>query len=154
MKKSLVVAVALLLGISVAYAGTLSVPFFRDRVGVSDLPAGWIGIKNQTTSDIVVAIKYTRANGQDRTPAANTFLLQAQQAVSYRPVCDDSATEGPGAAVPNMTMQSGDNGNGSVTYTWVGGNGDIVGRYLEWESSSLSYVPSMYLLPNTCSAAG
>jgi len=155
MKTYLVLTAAVLVFASIAYAGTIAVPIFRDGgtapvldaqnryVGsANNGPLAYIGLKNLTHSDLTIALTYNNVAGADRTPVKNTFKLLALQGIGFRPVYDDSTgDEGAGRAVPNMANAG--NGNGSLVVNWVGKNSDIVGRYLEIGSPNAA----MYTLP-------
>ncbi len=147
MKKYLVLTVALVLGASFAFAGTLCVPFYRDLAGnfTSDAsPAGFVGIKNTTDNPILLTFQYTSPEGADLTPEKRTYRIQARQGVGFRPVQTDPTAEGPeGVKVPNATASGYP--VGSLTITWSGGNTDVVGRYTELFTANSA--PASYLLP-------
>lgn len=148
MKKLAIIASVLVLGATVAMASSLSIPFFRDTgtnlsggVPTSGF-AGFIGIRNNTTRDIVVQVVYNAlVNNAFVNSAPATFLLQANASVSWRPVANDPA-EGAGQSVPNMTLGST---AGAATLSWTGGSAtDIQGRYVEIGGGGFSFA---YLLP-------
>lgn len=153
MKKLMFLGAMTLVCAGVAFAGSLNVPFFLDDAPSNgSFPpsagtASFIAIHNNTSSGLVCAIRYTRANGDDKTPAANTFVLPANSTWSFRPVGDDSTTEGVGAAVPNMALQSGDPPAGSATISWTGGANDVQGRLTAVRATSGGGDSASFTLP-------
>jgi hypothetical protein len=149
MKKVVMVAAAVLVG--VAFAGSLNVPFFLDNGGGGLPPAtgtaGFIGVHNNTGADILANVQYISSTGValPTVSGSNTFLIPANGSVSWRPVADDSTTEGPqGAAVPNMDPGALPKA-GSAVISWPNpGAQDVQGRYVEFTSTGSS---NAYLLP-------
>ena len=138
MKKLVVVAAILALG-GTAFAASLNIPWFLDR-GANDAaypPAAqektFITVKNTTSSDIEVTVSYTSADGSDNAgwteTDMNTFVLEADSSIAWRPAGNDPALEGPGVAVPNCDAASP---KGSCKLEWLAGAGtDIQGRLIE-----------------------
>lgn len=146
MRKYLVGVFAMALVGSFAFAGTLVVPQFFDQTAAeggsedgsyppSAGSAAYIGIANTTNSAILLTVTYTRANGADRTPAANTYLLGANQTIGFRPRADDGS-EGVARAFPNMVIQAGDSPAGVATITYAGAGSQLSGRYVQIDSSA------------------
>lgn len=186
MKKFFTAAVATTAVSMMAFASSLNVPFFVDweQIGAS----GFIGLKNNTNEAIVVSVFYRDGNGDARTPGppatggnfgdefpnaapgtynsdpGNTFLLDANQAVGFRPASNsDPKGPVPGEdedlpAIPKMmgsniwvngTVQEGAgefppfNGSAEIRWMTVNSASDIQGRYLQFGGGS----SSAYLLP-------
>ena len=146
MKKLALFAGVVMLGAGVAFASSLNVPFFLDRAPndgtfpPSANEGSYIGIHNNLSVDLEVAIQYFDNNANDATPANNTFTLPANSTYSFRPVGDDPTVEGPAAAVPNITTGK----SGTATLTWVGGPNDIQGRLVQTNSAGNTF---SFLLP-------
>ena len=151
MKKFVVFAAVMIAVTGIAVASSLSVPFFLDNApadGTFPPSAGnaaFIGIHNNTSSDIDVSIDYFDA-GQDgtvdqQTPAVTSFVLPANSSFSFRPVADDPTTEVAAAVVPNMP---GGEFAGSASLSWVGGPGDIQGRVVQINANGNQH---SFLLP-------
>jgi hypothetical protein len=154
MKKLALIAVVVLVGAGVAYASSLSVPWFVDKdsvvnVGVPPTVKGTEGIvylHNNQGNVVTLSIRYFSQEGADLGPNApnNTFTINPKATLAFRPVANDPATtatpqgqEPPsGALVPNRPMSTaipGQDGkiNGSLVVTWVGGAGDVQGIYVQ-----------------------
>jgi len=165
MKKMIVVAVLIAAG--VAFASSLSVPWFVDTGsnGAGFPPTNGTGVQgivylhNNLTSDMTCAIAYYSGTGMSLGPAApdNTFTIPANSTVAFRPVADDPSTVGGGQesavalAVPNRPILGTDVGdgsgakkNGSLVVAWVGGAGDVQGLIVE--STNVDGSPSGRLL--------
>lgn len=119
MKKLGVLGGVLLLGATVAFAGTIQVPFYLDNgdnLSMSTVfpttgVATFICLKNPSTDDdVILTVRYFDNDGTERTPTANTYKILAGCAVSWRPVADDP-TEDVGRNVPN---KDGGNTNGTA----------------------------------------
>lgn len=141
MKKLTVVAIMALVG-SVAFASTLSVPWFVDNAPVNvgipssaDGTTGIVTLHNNLSTNVTCAIAYYTQNGASIGPspaAGNTFVIPALSSVAFRPYQDDpSAAETPygqesevARAIPNRprgTENGNDNKkNGSLVISWVG----------------------------------
>lgn len=164
MKKFAIAAVVLAMAVSGAYAVSLSVPFFVDSAGNfqgGGIPAGpgtaaYIGIKNTTANPLTISVRYFAADGSEVTPANNTFELQAEQGVQWRPAQTDSVGEAAStdvngfdlSAMNRLGVTATSGTNGSATITWSSGiAGDVVGRELEVTSGT--GVRCAYTLPAT-----
>ncbi len=144
MKKIAILSAVMLVGTGIAFASSLTVPFFLDSgvaVSGSLTPSSgsstFIALKNNTEGEIEVFVTYTRNDGSDVTPDANSFTLLANQTLGFRPFVDDTGAEGPGAVVPNAEFN-----RGSAKFEWVGGEPtDIQGRLAEYQTNgSFSYL--------------
>ena len=154
--KKVLVAMALL-G-SVAFAASLGVPWFLDTNDTDSYPPPaqdmfngsntYITLKNTTGSPITLTISYWRANGTSVTPAANTFVLPANTAISFTPASNLTQSEGVGAAVPNADESGGKVYGGSATISWSGSAGDIIGRVYQIDNLTGSgLLSAAYTLP-------
>ncbi len=144
MKKTLLVTLMAVAFAGVASASTLSVPFFNDS-GV--IGTTFIAFHNNTATAIDVGIFYFDNDGTEQTPSPNSFTLNGNTTLSFRPAAVDAASEGPGTAIPDKT---GTKAAGSLFIQWVGGPADIQGR-LHTESGNGSQFS--YLLPPGVSSA-
>ena len=137
MKKLIVVAAILALG-GTAFAASLNVPWFLDR-GAADAAyppvaqeKSFVTVKNTTSSDITVTISYTSADGTDNAgwteTDMNTFVLEADSSLGWRPGANDPALEGPGQYVPNCDVASP---KGGAKLDWAGAATDLQGRVIE-----------------------
>lgn len=106
----MIVSLGLALGM-VVYAGTISVPLVFDDGGAGVVAnnfapasgtASFIAVTNASGSAVTCTLAYTDPVGADVTPAANTFVIAAQQAVGFRPYATD-ASESPGLSGLNAT---------------------------------------------------
>ncbi len=151
MKKLFVIAV--LVGAGIAYASSLSVPWFVDQTGTNQgLPPatatiiGLCFVHNNDTADKTCSITYYTQDGARLGPDApnNTFVIPALSTMAFRPVAADrvDATTNPGGMetptgvlVPDRPMISsipgGTKKNGSLVINWVGGSGDVQGLYVQ-----------------------
>ena len=148
MKKILVVATIMALGVGTAFGSSLSVPWFLDRAPndgtfpPSSLEGSWITITNNTDEDIVAEIEYVDSTDfAIFIPSPNTFILPKRTSYSFRPVGDDAGTEGGSSVVPNMT--SGGT-SGSARISWMGEGADIQGRLVQTSAGGNTFA---YLLP-------
>jgi len=125
----------------------LSVPFYLDNasnfingVPPSDGTAAFVGVKNTTNVPVNLTITYTDSEGNDHTPASNTFVLSANSMVSWRPFADDPVEGNVGRFVPNT---DGGPAWGSVL---IEADGPVTGRLIlidgSQNSSSLMLLPS------------
>ena len=189
MKKTVIAAGAMLVAAS-AFASSIAVPFFVDWAAIGS--RGFIGLKNNTSQNIEISIFYRDNLGQNRTPGSilgnlgadfvtnqgnpvpagsynsdpdNTYVLQANAAIAFRPAADGGG-EGAGGAVPNMmgfqvidaTPGAGFpaipgqgefppwNGSAEIRWQTVGGERDIQGRYFQ-DAGAQNGPQSAYLLP-------
>mgnify|MGYP003572901609 CR=1 len=160
MKKFLVVAVVLAVGVSFAFASSLKVPWFVDNAPedttnppASGLVIGNVFLTNNLATDVECAITYFDKTGADigfkpatGGGATNTFVIPAGASWAFRPVADGGSQEGgAGAVIPNRP----DGGkNGSIRIEYVGANGAIGGYYAYTKTSSTGAVVSYaHLLP-------
>ena len=149
MKKLLVVSLVAVLGMSVAYAFSITVPFLLDNDTDGTGSMGFIGIKNTTEAPRTITIKYFNADALEATyDGPNTFLMAPMQARSWRPD-QDTTNEGDGQPIVNGAVSPGVR---AASLFWVGtadggGAGDIVGRYVQVNVANGGM--SAYLLPPT-----
>ena len=169
MKKLIVLALLATLACG-AYASSVAVPWFSDfaAAGTSVFPSNnpglfgvqmstYITLKNNTTDELLCAITYSDAKGNDQTPAANTFVIGANSVVGFRPVADDiseapnaGSTPGPQYLVPNATSNTDGTDPlpaGSAKVEWVGGVKDVQGIVTLSNMSAAVLSQSSYLLP-------
>ena len=143
MKKVLVIA--LMLGAGFAFASTLGVPWFVDNapVGVNP-PAGakslaFIYIHNNHTDALEVTLEYYTENGIYIGPTTgNTFNINPQASLAFRPVKLDTVFEGadaqlipdrPRTTVAPSTSANDLKQNGSCVFTWLGPASYLTGSY-------------------------
>ena len=172
MKKALVVMVALAVG-GMAFASSLSVPWFVDTapVGAKFPPTtngvtGLVYLHNNQATQAVCSIEYFTAAGVGIGPAApgNTFVIEPNASLAFRPVTSDPATipggqenTASGWLVPDRPMgTAGGNDNkknGSLVVTWLGEGTDVQGVYItnqfkvQGDSAVGKLVSYAYLLP-------
>ena len=144
MKKVLVIA--LMLGTGLAYASSLGVPWFVDNAPTGIHPPkaakveGYIYVHNNHTEALNVTIAYYTMEGAYIGPDGpdNTFDIQPNASIAFRPVQDDSIYEANAArAIPNRPRftyppSNTDNDlkkNGSCVFTWLGDSSFITGAY-------------------------
>jgi len=144
MKLSCPLITTLLILASLADGHTLAVPFFSDSAGLLQQGglttgnAGFIGLKNTTSSSIVIDIVYLYQDDQGfivRQPPQK-YTMQPNIGISWRPFSDDPA-EGPGRAVPNVL--AGGKPAGSALISWHGGTlgkNSLTGRYVQLSNAS------------------
>jgi len=152
MKKTLVVIVAMVMG-GVAFASSLSVPWFVDTgPAANKLPpattgvTGLVYLHNNKTEPITCSIRYFTQGGNDIGPEApnNTFVIAPQASLAFRPVAYDPDTVGggqeatdAGLLVPDRPMDTSIPGNnpakknGSLVVTWLGAATDVQGVYTQ-----------------------
>ncbi len=142
MKKLIAISLVGAVVAGVALASSLSVPFFNDTgdLGPGNDLTSFIGLKNTTDQPIDVAVRYFNAPGQEFTPTDNTFILNPQQGLAFRPFRVDPDYEGPGADFPKMT----DGGAGSATVSWEGDPHWVQGRMVQFNANGGWFG---YLLP-------
>jgi len=143
MKKTLLVALMVVAFTGVASASTLAVPFFNDSLNAdgSGIGSTFIALHNNLTTAIDVGIYYFDNDGTETPPVgSNSFVLNGNTTLSFRPTVTDAASEGPGVDVPDKTGKRA----GSMFIQWVGRPSDIQGR-LHTESANGSQFS--YLLP-------
>ena len=113
MKKVLVVSVLVLVGASIAFASSMSVPFFADFAAVdggTPPPAGQVALiylKSNVPDIVTCEIMYYNSAGQELGPFPpdNTFTIQPFSGLAFRPVAMDPDFEttydpGTGAVGP------------------------------------------------------
>ena len=143
MNKSLALAGVLAVLSTVAFAHSLTVPFFRDdapAIGSTPPASGSVGIIgafNTTDTVVTMHVVYfqTNNNGDVIFQQASPFDLEPLQGISWRPIQDDPA-ENLGQAIQNVMLDLGD--EGSARLIWLkaeGGAGALVGRYNELSSA-------------------
>ena len=125
MKKFICVTLALGMFAGIAMASSLAVPAWRDVE--ANGWRGFITLKNNTNSPVTLEVRYFEPQGAEQTPAANTFVLNGQNSVNWRPATNDPGAEGAGNGIGDATNR----GNGSATISWTGGPNDIQGKYFE-----------------------
>lgn len=162
MKKLSLVVVALLIGAGIAYASSISIPWFVDQ---ADAGAGWppvdrtttlIYLKSNVDEVVTCEITYFSEDGVNLGPEfpANTFTINPKSAVAFRPVVADPIGTLPGGttlglegaqglAVPDRPRDVDAKKNGSASISWVGGPNDVQGM-VATTSKALSYA---HLLP-------
>jgi hypothetical protein len=127
---------------------TLSVPFYLDTASnyvggavPADGTASFIGVKNMSDEPVMLTLTYTDTNGNDRTPATNTYMLPASSMVSWRPKANDPVEgNNSGQLVPNT---DGGPAWGSVL---IEANGPITGRLISIDG--IKDTAALMLLPN------
>lgn len=162
MKKIMTLAVAsLVLALGVAIAGSVTVPFFNDTdkttngafpdavaAGEVQPAKAFIGLKNTTDTAIVIEVSYFDGNGNPvgtTKDPVRTFLLGAQEGVSFRPGTLDTSSEGTLAqGIPDMAQTF----KGSARFTHDGGPGALVGRVVTyWRDNTGNAVSDSFLCP-------
>lgn len=141
MKKLAITACAAVLGAGVAFASSLSVPWFVDNAPVANkvpgLAAGVTGIvtlKNNTPDTLTLQISYYNAGGTALGPDApnNTFTILGNSSAAFRPNKVDPGTtpggqEGTqGVLIPDRPNTDGRD-NGALVVEWVGDPTDVQG---------------------------
>jgi len=124
MKKVTIMFSVLALGAVAALAGTISVPQYNDGGGDTNsaffpptLSATFINLKNNTSVTQTYTILYYTLDGFDRTPAANTFSIDANSSVGWRPFNATDANQGPsGILIPSKVGPEGA-GSATILYT-------------------------------------
>ena len=143
MKKVLVIAI--MLGAGLAYASSIGVPWFVDNAptGVhpptSSKAESYIYIHNNHSEQLEVTVAYYTAVGAYIGPDYdNTFVIEPNASLAYRPVVNDTVFESLAAqAIPNRPRftyppSNTDNDlkkNGSVVFTWLGDASYMSGAY-------------------------
>jgi hypothetical protein len=156
MKK--LIALAVLVAAGVAFASSLSVPWFVDQTATNTgLPPvdqavtlGLVYLHNNQTGTVTCQIAYYTQDGYPLGPEApnNTFTITTSSTMAFRPVASDLydanhlfGQEGPsGALVPNRpktaSIPGGNKNNGSLVVTWVGKPTDVQGIYVQSQNVS------------------
>jgi len=156
MKKLGIIALTMAVGSGMAFAASLSVPWFVDNAPVANgIPGqskgvtGLITLKSNRTDTITCSIAYFAPDGTALGPSAaegNTFTIAPLSALAFRPVAFDPATtpggqeEAQGLAVPDRPMvpdSSGKTGkNGSITIEWAGDPTDVQGQVAYFQTTT------------------
>lgn len=98
MKKFAVVAIALVLGTSIAVASSIAIPWFVDNAprfngvpGAASGVTGLINLKNNVDEELVCYITYYSSEGVRLGPEApnNSFAIAPLSALAFRPVEKD-----------------------------------------------------------------
>jgi hypothetical protein len=153
MKKLSVALLVMALGAGVAYASSLTVPWFVDNSGPAanfpPLPgkgggvSGIVFLHNNKTTTVTCSIQYFSENGINLGPPSNnSFTINPSSTIAFRPVADDPNSVGggqeavSGRAVPNRPSNNateiaagGAKKNGSLVVSWFGDGGDVQGIY-------------------------
>ena len=141
--KKLAVAIIAVTVTSVAFAATIAVPFFADNYdAAANVSArGFIGIKSNSTEDLMINVFYYDNNGVNSTPPDfNSFELKAGTSKSWRPSVGVNA--GTDLDPSGTTL-------GSSVIAWDGEPTDIQGRYSQGQYELDQRVgQAMYLLPD------
>jgi len=173
MKKIGLIALALTVGVSCAYAASIKVPWFIDNAPAnSGLPPAsggsdgfpvtttLISLSNTTATVLECSIAYYDPNGNflgpDQNGSDNTFVIQPNATVQFRPVADDLNTvatpqgqEGPaGNIIPDRPREVNTGKNGSITITYQGEAKDMGGMvwYFTQGSTRATAISSAYSL--------
>lgn len=144
MKKITFAIVACSLVAGLAFANSISVPFFGDSStdnGATGQVA-FIGIKNVSDEDKTIILYYFDFNGGARTPANNTFLLEAGKSVSWRAGAVNATSEGTSSRVPDMTQTGLKIGSAQIFFT--GDPTDITGRVAQTQVTANGRDASAY----------
>ncbi len=170
MKKVSVLVAMVVLG-GIAFASSISIPWFVDN---SPAEAGWpprdatqgvttlVFLKNNTDDVVTCEVAYYTQGGNFVGPIYpnNTFTIAAKSSVAFRPAVNDpdgsvvagkKGQEGSqGNAVPDRPLttlpgaqENDGKKNGSISVTWQGGDKDVQGIVATC-SSVMSYA---HLLP-------
>jgi hypothetical protein len=157
MKKYAFLGLVLAVGVSMAFASSISVPWFSDNAPNDGNPLNLGGgtltlvyLINTTPVDLTCAIEYFSQTGEALGPNSpdNTFNLSPNASVAFRPVAvNDQATEaGAGADVPDRPRDVDTKKNGSLKVSYVGAKGDVQGKAKTYAGSSASTMASEHLL--------
>lgn len=166
MKKLGFVAVMLMVGASVAFASSLSVPWYIDNAppGVGLTPpapftVALIYLKNNSSTVTVVQISYASADGTQLgpPPGEDTFEILPNATILFRPVATDTdlangGQEEPttGGLVPNRPRNVQTQKNGSITLRFEGGPATVQGEVTSFftpATPGAQTVTYSYLLP-------
>ena len=151
MKKFVFLGLVLAVGASMAFAATISVPWFLDSAPNDSNPLELTGgqvtlvtLLNTTSSELTCSIEYFDQDGNSLGPVTNnTFSLSPSAATAFRPVAvNDAGSEGTaGQAVPDRPTLDGKK-NGSLTVTYVKNEGDgpsITGTSTTFAKNGIGY---------------
>jgi hypothetical protein len=156
MKKLMIIATLVMVGVGFAYASSLSVPWFVDTRLVTNagLPPdvkgviGLVYLHNNDAAPTTCSVTYYTEDGAAMGPdaPANTFVIAPNATLAFRPVASDPNSAGRGQEsalallVPNRPITSatgglaGLKGNGSAVIAWMGGSGTIQGIYTQTQN--------------------
>ena len=152
MKKFLMIALMIAVGVSFAFASSLKVPWFVDSAAPAsgNPPAakvlGLVTLTSNSDEVVVAEINYFNAGGTNvgfvsRNPdnSSNTFTIAALSSVAFRPVQIDPGTEGgqegpQGVLIADRNTSDG-KFNGSCVIKWVGGSGLVQGQVVYVKTS-------------------
>ena len=153
MKKLLVAALALVVGTTMAFAASITVPAFLDS-GLNDSnwpPQGdstagllpgfpnrktFVSLHNNLATNVLCTVEYRDYDGLANGPVGgNTFTIPADSTVSFRPYGTDPGA-GDDANVPNAGRPAKADplpevAAGSAVIRWGGDATDIQGRLVE-----------------------
>ncbi len=129
MKKLLVVALIVAIGVSAGYASSMKVPWFVDLAPAgagyppsqSDLAyLGLVYLTSNADSDLVCSITYYNESGEELPrldgDGGNTFVIPARSTVAFRPATEDpnpQAIADP-SYTPHSSIPADNNGQESV----------------------------------------
>ena len=170
MKKLGFFAVMLMVGASVAFASSISVPWFIDNAANGtamdpgpQLTASLIYLKNNSSEPTVCWIAYNAQDGTWLGPDPNagentTFVIAPNSTMLFRPVAvnDSDLNNGgqeidtAGALVPDRPRDVDPKKNGSITIRFMGGPTTVQGELtanFKPGSAGAQLVSYAYLLP-------
>lgn len=160
MKKIAIFALVCALGVSMAFASSLKVPWYVDNAPTASglPPSGGITAIVYLTSNADTAVEctiaYYTAEGTFIGPpddgVSNTFSIAARSSLAFRPVAADPASGGgqendlAGFLVPDRPRDVDTKKNGSLVVEWTGSSDLIQGQITTWDSGNFGYA---HLLP-------
>ena len=174
MKKLGFVAVMLMVGVTVAFASSVSVPWFIDTTPPQTAMnpdnnqwSGFVYLKNNSSEDTLCWISYNQQDGRFIGPyiekgEQTTFVIPANSTMLFRPGVSDPidqlrGQEGldTGMLVPNRPRDTvadplnDGKGNGSLTIRFEGGPTTVQGELHQIfkPNGAAQLVMSQYLLP-------
>lgn len=153
MKKLGIIALTMAVGSGIAFAASISVPWFVDNApaangipGKSKGVTGIVTLKSNRTDVVTCSIAYFAPDGEALGPSAsegNTFTIQPLSALAFRPGIADPATVGggqeqeQGILVPDRPFRdANDRANGSITIEWAGNPTDIQGQVSYFQTTA------------------
>lgn len=128
MKKFAIAALTVAAGATMAFASSLSVPWFVDgagpagltpgngSIGTGSATMGIVTLKSNVNTTLTLTIEYFNANGDSLGPQApyNTFNIAPKSALAFRPSVADPFTDANGITIrDNITGQPVTITNGS-----------------------------------------
>ena len=151
MKKVLVIA--LMLGAGFAYASSIGVPWFVDNAATGVAPPAAakamsiVYIHSNATEALEVTISYYTQLGYFVGPTTgNTFIINPQSSLAFRPVQHDTIYESSAALLianrprftyPPSTTLNDNKRNGSCVFTWNGDSSLLSGAYWLCQTGSM-----------------